>query len=229
MNEKIKILFLSASPRDLSTLKPDVEFRRIFEKIGSSETFEMYSVSAIRKSDLIPMLLKNKPDIAHFTGHGSEDGIYLENDSRTGDLLDQNDLAEIFERLSRKPRLLFLSSCLTATNIKRLAGVIDFVVASEARIEERAATIFAATFYSHLAYGEMVKNSFDLVHSQLKHEHLENEIAKYKLFIRGGAKDDGFAVLSPGKDTGKNAAGKIFNIHAKHSNVADVIYQTIYK
>lgn len=227
MSEKIKILFLSASPRDLTTLNPDTEFRRIFEEVGSSSAFEMLSVSTITKGDLIPVLLKNRPDIVHFTGHGSEDGIYFENDIRTKDLFNKNDLAELFTRLHQKPRILFLSSCLSAPNIENLSRVIDFVIATEDRVEEKAATHIAATFYTHLGYGEPIKNSFDLVHSQLKHLNMESEIVKYKLFVRAGAKNEVFTAFdrSPGKN-GSSTGG--VNIRAKNFNVAEVIYQTIY-
>jgi len=69
----IKILFLAANPSDTSRLRLDEEVRAIEEALRESEfrnRFELHSHWAVRIDDLQKLLLRYKPDIVHFSGHG---------------------------------------------------------------------------------------------------------------------------------------------------------------
>ncbi|NEL61295.1 hypothetical protein G3V73_23850, partial [Escherichia coli] len=72
--EKIKILFLAASPSNEVQLQLDVEFREIGERLQKAkfrDSFDMISKWAVRASDLSGYLMEHKPNIVHFSGHGS--------------------------------------------------------------------------------------------------------------------------------------------------------------
>src|SRR5437588_4246939 len=74
MHEKIRILFLAANPVDTTRLRLDKEIREIENKIQigtNRDSFELISSWSLRASDLQESLLRYKPQIVHFSGHGS--------------------------------------------------------------------------------------------------------------------------------------------------------------
>ncbi|HTI15079.1 MAG TPA: hypothetical protein VL461_10995 [Dictyobacter sp.] len=82
----IKALFLAANPSITSKLGLDEEIRSITEKVHSAEhrhSLELISAWAIRPDDLLQSLNTYKPQIVHFSGHGSPAGeIVLVNGDR---------------------------------------------------------------------------------------------------------------------------------------------------
>jgi hypothetical protein len=78
--EKIKVLFLASNPIGTSTLSLDKELRLITRKIRSSEyrdAIDLIPCLATQADDLIDYLNQHRPDILHFSGHGSPDGEIL--------------------------------------------------------------------------------------------------------------------------------------------------------
>jgi len=76
MSKTIKILFLAANPKDTPRVRLDEEIRGIREALLRSEFRDKFDIEqewAVRVSDLQSYLLQHKPDIVHFSGHGSKD------------------------------------------------------------------------------------------------------------------------------------------------------------
>lgn len=74
-NRRIKILLLAANPTDSMRLGIDKEFRAIDRALREAEhrdDFEVESHLAVRFDDLAGLLMRHKPDIVHFSGHGSD-------------------------------------------------------------------------------------------------------------------------------------------------------------
>jgi hypothetical protein len=83
----IQVLFLGANPSDTTRLRLDEEVREIDSVLRQSEFRDMFDLQqhwAVRISDLQGLLLRHKPDIVHFSGHGSmSNEIILEDSSGT--------------------------------------------------------------------------------------------------------------------------------------------------
>src|SRR5215216_1381090 len=99
MVNKIKVLFLAANPVDSGyRLRLDEEIREIDQRIQvgtNRESFELISRFAVRPGDLLAALLRHKPQIVHFSGHGSKtDGIILEDNDGNMKSLSKQALAE---------------------------------------------------------------------------------------------------------------------------------------
>ena len=84
----IKVLFLAANPHDIGQLRLDEEIRSIDEalcKSASRQRFQIEQQWAVRVSDLQGLLLRHRPDIVHFSGHGSPaSGLFLEDGIMAG-------------------------------------------------------------------------------------------------------------------------------------------------
>lgn len=166
MGEKIKILFLSANPRDTTRIRVDEEAREIFEKIEQGPArgaFELFKYPATRVSDLQRLLMTHRPHIVHFSGHGSlARKIILEGSAGRGKRVDRRALAEVFRVLKDDVRVIVLNACFTKPQAQVLTEVIDYTVGISETIGDRAAVTFAGAFYRALAFGRSVQEAFEL-------------------------------------------------------------------
>ncbi|MDB9308361.1 hypothetical protein PN471_06850 [Aphanizomenon sp. CS-733/32] len=76
-----RILILTANPTNTKPLRVSEEVREIksaCERSQNREQFEVVSEEAVGIEELRRTLLKHKPDIIHFSGHGAgEQGLAL--------------------------------------------------------------------------------------------------------------------------------------------------------
>jgi hypothetical protein len=85
---RIRILFVAANPRETSRLELDEEIREISHKIKQSkyrDSLELISLWAARTDDLLQGMNEYKPNIVHFSGHGTRNGeiILVDYDKKT--------------------------------------------------------------------------------------------------------------------------------------------------
>jgi WD40 repeat protein len=81
--EKIKVLLFSSNPPGTDPLDLSREFREIDEEIRYGEYrdgLDLIYVPAARSVDLLRWLNKERPQIVHFSGHGTEGAVLLEAD-----------------------------------------------------------------------------------------------------------------------------------------------------
>jgi predicted ATPase len=111
----------------------------------------------------VKVALMDKWDVAHFTGHGTEDGLLLlENGLGEAQFLTKEEAAKLFA--AQQSPLVVLSACHSETIARGLlAGHVATVVAIDASkpIADRAAIIFAEHFYSALSKGWGIQSAFD--------------------------------------------------------------------
>ena len=174
MTEPIKILFQAANPTDISRIRVDKELREVDERIslGSHrDQFELIPHFAVRPRDLTRGLLRYRPHILHFSGHGSTTaGIVLEDDDGKTRVVAAADLAELFGILKDNLRVVVLNSCYSALQADGITQSIDCVIGMNDKVGDQSAIIFSASFYESLAFGRNVEEAFRLGVSALKTE-----------------------------------------------------------
>ena len=128
MPDRIKILFLAANPTDTSYLRLGEEVRQIDERISFGsvrDSFELVQHHAVRTSDLQRILLKHKPHIVHFSGHGSEtEEIVLEDNLGTSKNVNRETLVQLFKILKDNVRVIVLNACFSKQQAEALRDVI---------------------------------------------------------------------------------------------------------
>lgn len=86
MSRPIQVLFLAANPDHTVPLRLDREIRAMAAVLREAEhrqRFELRQESAVEYGDLQGALLRNRPQVVHFSGHGgSEEGMILETAAR---------------------------------------------------------------------------------------------------------------------------------------------------
>lgn len=175
-NPIIKILFLAANPKDTQKLRLDEEIREIEQALQRAEfreQFEIIQKWATRIVDLQEYLLKYKPDIVHFSGHGSpKNEIFLESINGQCQPVTEKALCNLFSLLKDNIRCVFLNACFTANQARAIAENIDCVIGMSNSIKDDSSISFATAFYQALAYGRDIKTAFELGCIRIDLEHL---------------------------------------------------------
>src|SRR5215217_3437622 len=171
MTEKIRILFLSANPWTTGRILVDEEARVLFEKIQEGpyrDRFELHKHTATRAIDLQRLLLFHKPNIVHFSGHGSKKHkIILGGAPGRGKTVDQQGLVDVLSLYNQHLRLVVLNACLTKTQARSIAEVIDYSVGTGKGIGDKGSVAFAGAFYRALGFGNSVREAFNSARAEL--------------------------------------------------------------
>lgn len=199
-SSKIKILFLGANPSNTTHLALGKEAREIMERLRAAHQgsqFEFVQEWAVRVGDLQAALLRHRPHIVHFSGHGRgegdafsrsgpasdpnrdmlSDGVYAgDND---GEILVEDDvtgkarplpapaLAKLF-KLVRGIRCVVLNACHSVSQADAICEHVDAVISMRRTIRDDAAVHFAWAFYQGLGFGESLDNAFELGKNQIE-------------------------------------------------------------
>jgi hypothetical protein len=188
----VKILFLAANPTGTTQLALDEEIRAIDAKIRGAEhrdRLDLKSHWAVRLDDLSGILLRHKPQVVHFSGHGAKTGaIALVGSNGQAKEVPPKALAGLFRVLKDNVRVVVLNACYSETQAKSIVKEIDCAVGMSDPIDDDHAIAFAAEFYQALAFGRTVQEAFDLGVVRLLGEGVADAGQLVKLHKRRGVK-----------------------------------------
>ena len=153
------ILFLAANPLNLPRLRLEQEAREVSEALRRARfgaQFRLAQQWAVRSEDLLDALLRERPSIIHFAGHGSQDGaLYLEDAQGRSVPLAPAALAAL-SGATTSARCVVLNACWTDTLAQALLQSVACVVGMSNAVADETAVSFATGFYRALADGESV-------------------------------------------------------------------------
>lgn len=175
----IQILFLAANPIDTDQLRLGEEMRSIDQAIRRGDLRDKFNLEqqwAVRVTDLQEYLMRYKPHIVHFSGHGSEASeIILEDNYGRSHPVSVRALSGLFRVLKDNIRCVVLNACYSERQAQAIAQHIECVVGMSKAIGDSAAINFAASFYQALAFGRNVKTAFDLACLQIDMQNLDEQ------------------------------------------------------
>jgi hypothetical protein len=185
----MRILFLAANPSDITRLRLDQEIRSIDQALRQAEfrdNLDLIQHWAIRVTDLQSLLLRHKPDIVHFSGHGTEASeIILEDETGQSYRISTRALSSLFSVLRDNIRCVVLNACYSEEQARAIAEHIDCVIGMSEAISDASAISFATAFYRALGYGRDVKTAFDLGCVQVDLENLGDQDKPRLLALKG--------------------------------------------
>lgn len=163
---KIKVLFLAANPEATGRIALDEEYRTIQNRVRAAEyrdSIEILSEWAVRPLDLQEALLRYKPDIVHFSCHGTEqEEILLQNDAGQPYPVSKQALQSLFGILKDNVRVVVMNACYSEPQAEAIVQHIPCAVGMSKDIGVQAANTFSERFYSAIGYGRSVQEAFDL-------------------------------------------------------------------
>ncbi len=182
------ILLMGANPdRDL---RLDEERRQIDHAVTSARAGDRLAIrtaDAVRLHDLQSTLLRHKPAIAHFSGHGTASaGIVVTDDFGEARLVPPNALSDLFRILRDGLQCVVLNACFTEKQAQAIAAHVPCVVGMRSRVRDDAAVRFSTGFYRGIAHGRSIRVSFELGCNELN-LHGFTDADKPRLIATGAA------------------------------------------
>lgn len=197
---KTKILVMAANPEYEAQLRLGAEIREIEAGLRAAsrrDSFQLVQRLAVRPRDLQQALVGEKPQIAHFCGHGSRQGdLVLEDDQGNPHLVSPAALAELFELCSHFVECVVLNACHTTLQAEAIAKHIPYVISMSKEISDQAAIRYAVGFYDALGAGLTYEYAHSLGCNLLRLENIPEHLTPVlKVGQVSGAANTGFAVL----------------------------------
>jgi hypothetical protein len=162
----IKVLFVAAGPRDAPALALKTELEKTTSRLYRARAprlIDFKEVWSAQFADLTGPLQDEKPDIVHFSGHGTDGGdLLFEGNDSLGARIPSRAFVELLSTESAKQhvRCVLLNACYTEGLALQLVAHVDFVIGSPAPIGDAAAIAFSEAFYPTLAREKSVKEAF---------------------------------------------------------------------
>jgi hypothetical protein len=159
-----KLLALLSNPDNEVKLRMDREIKEINSRISHkvSHDFEYKPVPAINIDELPGLLIKEKPDLLHFSGHGKKSQLCFEDKLGKSKDVSSDALQTIFKETGHYVTCLLINACESSKLAERLCEYIPHVIGFPDKIEDELAEIFSKTFYETLSLGHTVASCFEM-------------------------------------------------------------------
>ena len=196
----VRILFLAADPYDEARTAHDLEFREIERRLRECtyrEAFRTIKAGAIQRRDFVEALHREQPEIVHFAGHGTSEGLLLLDESGRAKPIDTDRLVDILDTLAGSVQLVFLNACFSASQAEAIKEHVDFVIAMGSEIGRQEAISFSSQFYWAIGMGMSVSDAFRLARAALDNDDGQAG-GEPQLLVREGAKPDS-PLCGPGR------------------------------
>ncbi len=160
------ILYFGANPEDRGgkRLALDEEpraLRRVVEQGALAHKLHFAARTGARVDDIQRELNRLRPTMVHFGGHGIADGLILQRDADSPQLLSADALRNLLAACEPVPRIVLLNVCHSASYAETLAEAVDCVVGMPAELGDDDALKFALAFYDALAGRHSLHKAFE--------------------------------------------------------------------
>lgn len=181
-----RVLVLNAMPDDQGRIRPDKEAAELRERMAAMSTprrplvFE--HVWATRLDQIQQELVRHRPMILHFSGHGAPGVLAFENRDGTTAKLDGRMMSRIIKGY-RDLECLVLHACFADEVAEACLPYVPVVVGSVGSVDDVTAPRFSYLFYQSIASGMDYEQAFEMGQTEVA---IESETAadRYKLRLR---------------------------------------------
>lgn len=169
--ELLRLLFVCAGPKDATCMNLEEELHEITTWLNSGpfgDRIAIESVFAAKPNDLRLALLNHTPHILHFSGHGTDSGIVLENDSGTSYVFEFQQLSQLLSAFHDNLHMVVLNACNSSHRADMLLQSVDCVIGMNHKIIDRSAIAFASALYLAVGFDSTIRQCFISGRSALK-------------------------------------------------------------
>ncbi len=162
-NHPVKILCLAADPRNAPRRRLGQELQAIQDRLQASEHHARFSVQqrlSVRPETISQAILEVKPQVVHFVGHGTAEGLWFENESGRVQIVTPDALAAVFELAMGEVQCVVLNACYSSGHAAKIAQHIPLVIGMRGEIGDRAAIAFSVGFYRSLGANESIERAY---------------------------------------------------------------------
>jgi hypothetical protein len=158
----LKILFITSDVYEESRVTGDQEYRDVnmVIKYSGQANIQLISLRAARVQDFTSSIWQEKPNIVHFSGHGSGGIIHIRGNNDRVFELSAGSLSDQLEINKEFVEGIVLSACETDTYLEKMVEHLVFAVGMKGKPSNRVAIDFSIGFYQGLAQGYSPENAF---------------------------------------------------------------------
>jgi CheY-like chemotaxis protein len=171
---KKAILYLAATPTEGRTILLGKEERRIGETLQMSNHRDDFSLVTKQGCTFRTMslgLMVEKPEILHFSGHGDEDGIALEDESGNINYIATFLLQELLAEFAENLTCIILSTCYSSPQAQTLSSTGLYVIGMSDSISVGIGEEFSVGFYQALGERRDIPTCFNMGKMMVKSKY----------------------------------------------------------
>lgn len=161
----IKILMLTSNPLVTHPLNLDKEHSKILARLQDyKQKVELERKCAINRTELKQITETYQPTILHFSGHGLEQGILVQNEDKNGhEILAADKLRLLFEYFKKEFQLelVLLNCCYSEAQARAIAQHVPFVIGTTIAVGDENAISFSTGFYFKYVQNRDVLRAFE--------------------------------------------------------------------
>lgn len=161
----MKILILASNPRKDLNLDDEIRIlKSVIDRSRDRDQFEVVSEPGVRVGDLQRLLLRHKPQIVHFCGHGGgKEGLIFKLEGGGEQWVRADALANMFglNPIRSHVKCVLLNACYSEEQANAIVSQIDYVVGMSHEIQDNAAIAFSKGFYLALGEGCSIDDAFE--------------------------------------------------------------------
>lgn len=158
-----KVLIFYSNPQDTSRLRLDKENRAldlILQRLNLPQS-TIRRLHATSAEDLARALHEKEYDIVQFSGHGSEDGIYLEDlFHQKSSQISAPQITAILRDASPNLKATLFISCFSAASIPKLIDISPYLVTISNVANDEASIEFISEFYDSYFRHKSIEKAF---------------------------------------------------------------------
>src|SRR5918994_5356130 len=174
---------MAAAPDDkiyVNVVKEGTEIQQTLD--GQRDKFQFFHILGITKDHFLDDLERYRPNILHFSGHGTESSSLVFQD---GNELSSEQLEETFQSLPFKISVVFLNACYSKHQARSISKYVDYIIGMKKAVSDEAAIIFSSKFYKSLLKNINYKEAYNDAITYLSY-YLESESSIPKLITYHG-------------------------------------------
>lgn len=152
-----KVLLIFSNPRQEYNLRLGSEDRIIHEAIRLGKYRDAIALTpchAATRHDLRRALLNDTFQVVHISGHGTDDGLILEDEYGKSNVVPPGVLASIFAAHSPPIQCVVLNACYSTAQGELIARAVPFTIAVAGLLNDAAAKEFSRGFYDAIGAGK---------------------------------------------------------------------------
>ena len=153
-----RILFVGADPTDQGRIRLTKELEVIRAEVSKNTAFEIRDRQATKPKDFLTLIMKYRPHVVHFSGHGEETGeMCFEDEDGKTKTVSPEALANVF-KLNDQVKCVVLNACYSEKQVKAISPYVPIVIGTKHEISDPAAIHFSEGFYTALEADLSQKN-----------------------------------------------------------------------
>ncbi len=166
-NDKRIILLFSASPHDIRHLRVNDEWRQISRELDAStnrDSFDLVYKPSVQIQDITRAMQRQKPEIVHFSGHGTQENLMIQNANGSFEMFPEQSIMRLFTLFADKGDLkcVVLNACYSKTIAKAISELGLYVVGMSTKVKDVASISFSTGFYQSLGEGNDIEYAFQI-------------------------------------------------------------------